>query len=234
VSTAFTIQPAGDAALMVARPPAIDAGVNAWCVALAGAAREALGAAVRDAVVGYCTVTIYFDPLQSDGVALERELAALASSLPEALPRSGALLEIPVSYGGDDGPDLARVAAFGSCSEEDVIRRHTERDYRVYMLGFVPGFAYLAEVDPRIAAPRLASPRTRVPAGSVAIAGPQTGVYPAVTPGGWNVIGRTAVRPFDPGRREPFLLRPGDRVRFRRVNAAEIESLAEAVWQRSA
>ena len=102
-----------------------------------------------------------------------------------------------------------------------MIDLHAGREYRVYMVGFVPGFAYMAEVEPRIAAPRRSTPRTAVPAGSVAIAGGQTGIYPAVTPGGWNIIGRTPIRPYDPDRPEPFLFRSGDRVRFRPVSEQE-------------
>lgn len=229
----FTIEAAGDGALMVARTPAIEPAVNAWCIALAAAVREAFGALVLDAVIGYCTVTVYFEPLRTDAAWLEAELATLAGALPAATAQPGAELEIPVCYGGAHGPDLARVAAFAGCPYEEVIERHVAREYRVYMLGFVPGFAYLAEVDTRIAAPRLETPRTRVPAGSVAIAGVQTGVYPAATPGGWNLIGRTPVRLYDPGRREPFLLRPGDRVRFRAVAETEFASLAESTWQPS-
>jgi inhibitor of KinA len=124
-----------------------------------------------------------------------------------------------VCYGGEYGPDLDDVAAFAGCSAEDVVARHLSREYRVYLVGFIPGFAYMAEVDPSIAAPRRSTPRTAVPAGSVAIAGGQTGVYPSVTPGGWNIIGRTPLAPYDASRSEPFLFRSGDRVRFQRVHA---------------
>ncbi len=106
------------------------------------------------------------------------------------------------------------MAAFGKCTPDEVIARHSDATYRVYMLGFIPGFAYMATVDPRIAAPRKSAPRAAVPPGSVAVAGGQTGIYPAATPGGWNIIGRTPVKPYDPERAEPFLFKPGDRVRF--------------------
>ncbi len=119
-------------------------------------------------------------------------MRARADGLDVSTVVEGRLVEVPVCYGGDLGPDLADVAAFAGCSEADVIAAHTGRDYRVYMVGFVPGFAYMAEVEPRIAAPRRSTPRMAVPTGSVAIAGGQTGVYPAATPGGWNIIGRTA------------------------------------------
>jgi KipI family sensor histidine kinase inhibitor len=109
-------------------------------------------------------------------------------------------------------------------SEEDVVMMHARVTYRVYMVGFIPGFAYMASVDPRIAVPRRATPRERVPAGSVAIAAGQTGIYPMETPGGWHLIGRTHVRPYDPARDEPFLFRPGDEVRFHAVDRLTFES----------
>jgi inhibitor of KinA len=109
---------------------------------------------------------------------------------------------------------LSSVAAYARCSEDEVVRIHTSTVYRVYMLGFLPGFAYLGSVDARIAMPRLDTPRLRVRAGSVGIAGVQTGIYPCDTPGGWRIIGRTEVRTFDPAKSEPFLFQPGQRVRF--------------------
>jgi inhibitor of KinA len=216
----FKILHAGDAALVVQLPDAIDPKLSAWCVALARALGARLGGTIREAVIGYTSVTVYFDPLLVDAAWLEAEIAETADDVEVALAAgertvAGAIVEVPVVYGGEGGPDLPDVARFGGCSEEEVIGLHSSREYRVYLLGFVPGFAYMAEVDPRIAAPRRASPRTAVPAGSVAIAGAQTGIYPTSTPGGWNIIGRTSLLPFDPRRCEPFLFRAGDRVRFR-------------------
>ena len=135
---------------------------------------------------------------------------------------------MPVCYGGGLGPDLSAVAAFGGVTEAEVATLHSSRPYRVFMLGFVPGFAYMGTVDQRIAAPRLASPRTRVPAGSVAIAGEQTGIYPMDTPGGWLLIGRTTVKPFDPARPRPFLFKAGDLVQFYAVDRAEHDRRARA------
>jgi len=217
----FRIVAAGDAALVVELPERIDPEFNAWCVALAGALLSRLGTIVRDVVIGYCSVTVYFDPLRVDAAWLEGEVVASATSIDVEDTPEGSLIEVSVCYGGDLGPDLADVAAFAACSEAEAIDLHAGREYRVYLVGFIPGFAYMAEVEPRIAAPRRASPRTAVPAGSVAIAGGQTGIYPAVTPGGWNIIGRTPVRPYDPDRREPFLFRSGNRVRFRPISEHE-------------
>jgi KipI family sensor histidine kinase inhibitor len=125
-----------------------------------------------------------------------------------------AAIDIPVIYGGAGGPDLEAVAELAGCPVSEVIARHAARTYRVYMLGFVPGFAYMGTVDPAIAAPRHRVPRERVPAGSVGIAGQQTGVYPVESPGGWQLIGRTSTVMFDAARTPPSLLSPGDRVRF--------------------
>ncbi len=132
-----------------------------------------------------------------------------AGEIPERTP-----VDIPVRYGAADGPDLAAVAAWAQCTPDAVVERHAARVYRVYMLGFVPGFAYMGRVDSTIAAPRHRVPRERVPAGSVGIAGQQTGVYPISTPGGWQLIGRTDAVMFDATRAVPSLVRPGDFVRF--------------------
>src|SRR4051812_32767432 len=187
--TSFKILAAGDAAIMVAFPERIDPDLNACCVSLARVIRHRFGTAILDVVIGYCSVTVYFDPFTTDGTWLEGEVHAVASKLDVDPARDGAVVDVPVCYGGEFGPDLADVATFAGCTEEKTIALHATRAYRVYLVGFVPGFAYMAEVDQSIAAPRRASPRTAVPAGSVAIAGGQTGVYPSVTPGGWNIIG---------------------------------------------
>lgn len=139
----------------------------------------------------------------------------------------GRLVEIPVCYGNDFAPDLEHLAALSGMAVPEVVALHTSPEYRVYMIGFLPGFAYMGTVDARLAAPRLARPRERVPAGSVGIAGLQTGIYPLESPGGWNLIGRTPLRMFDPARPEPVLLRPGDRVRFRAIGAAEFHQLEQ-------
>ncbi len=219
------IAAAGDAALLIAFEQAIDARVNARAIALAEKLRRRCGAAVRDAVVGYATLTVYFDPLVVDGAWMEAEIRDAAADLEDLQAGAGVEIDVPVCYGGEFGPDIAEVAAFGRCTEDEVVAVHVAAAYRVYMVGFVPGFAYLAAVDQRIAAPRRATPRSAVPAGSVAIAGGQTGIYPAVTPGGWNIIGRTPLKPYDPERPEPLLLHPGATVRFRSVSRAEYERM---------
>lgn len=218
---------AGDAALVAEFPSRIDPEINDRTTALAASLRSRWGAILRDIVVGYCTVTVYFDPFRVDGGWLESEIRAAEEPGVEAPPTRSAVVDVPVCYDGELAPDIEAVAAFGGCSTGDVVAWHTARTYRVYMVGFIPGFAYMAEVDPRIAAPRRATPRTAVPAGSVAIAGGQTGIYPAVTPGGWNIIGRTPRKPYDPARRDPFLFQVGDLVRFHAVSLEQFEQGAE-------
>lgn len=211
------IAPAGDSALLLEFPQRIDPSINARAIVLAERLRRRCGAAVRDAVVGYATVTVYFDPLVVDAAWMEAEMREV-SLLPEDRSDVAApAIEVPVCYDAELGPDLTEVAAFGNMPQEDVIALHSGVEYRVYMVGFVPGFAYMAAVDSRIAAPRRASPRRSVPAGSVAIAGLQTGIYPALTPGGWNIIGRTPLKPYDPLSRNALWFRPGDTVRFRPI-----------------
>lgn len=217
---------AGDSALRVELPGKVDVETNARIVAMADAARSRFGYVLRDAVIGYHTLTVYFDPLAIDPRWFEEQLEQIAHEEGREFATPRATIEVPVCYGGDLGPDLSSVAQQAGCSEEEVIRLHTGRDYRVFVVGFVPGFAYMGPVDPRLALPRRSNPRTRVPAGSVAIAAGQTGIYPVETPGGWHLIGRTTVRPFDEARAEPSLFRPGDRVMFRRITR---EAFDEAV-----
>jgi inhibitor of KinA len=207
--------------LLVELDDEIDPAVNARAVQLAGALENARFAGVRDVVPTFRSVAIHFDPLKTDFSALSAAIDVHMAE-PGAVARSsGPPVRIPVCYGFDFGPDLAAVAALAGISEPEVIALHSAVRYRVFMVGFLPGFAYLGRVDDRIAVPRRASPRLRVPAGSVGIAGQQTGVYPVESPGGWQLIGRTPVRPFDLSRKEPFLLKAGDEVEFYGIDAAE-------------
>lgn len=204
----------GDSCISMQFAAAIDPLVNAHCIALAASLERLALRGVRDVVPTYNAVTVHFDPLVADRQALTTELGRLAAAVPRVPDDPSHTIEIPVSYGGETGPDLAAVAEFAKCSEADVVRLHTQTAYRVYMLGFLPGFTYMGPVDARIAMPRLDTPRMRVAAGSVGIAGSQTGIYPYDTPGGWRIIGRTTVKVFDVARAEPFLLKAGDRVKF--------------------
>jgi inhibitor of KinA len=209
---------AGDSVVVAELENRIDERVNARAIRLAAAIARAELQGVRDIVPTYRSVAVYYDPFRidfsrlSDLLSAEARAAAGSEGTGRAEPRSA--VRIPVRYGGADGPDLAEVAAFAKISEAEVIARHTGRKYRVFMMGFLPGFPYLGTVDPMIAAPRRATPRLRVPAGSVGIAGSQTGIYPAESPGGWQLIGRTPIRLLDLSLPNPFLLESGDDVEF--------------------
>ena len=221
--SAFRIVPAGDSALIVEFDERIDPEINARTIACAEAIQAARLTGVRDVVPTYRSVAVYFDPLRTGHEALTACLERAAGSAATVASAARPAVRIPVCYGGELGPDLAAVASFARLPEADVVRRHAAGAYRVFMLGFVPGFAYLGIVDERIAMPRHASPRVRVPLGSVGIAGVQTGVYSAETPGGWQLIGRTPVKPFDPSRDDPFLMQAGDTVLFYPIDRDEYD-----------
>jgi KipI family sensor histidine kinase inhibitor len=211
---AFQICTTGDACVTIDFPPAIDEAIALRCAAIAQVIRERRVPAVYDVVPTFHTVAVHYDPRRIDHGSLAQILRECAEMADGSTAHDGRVIEVPVQYGGEWGPDLPAVAAFGKCTEDEVVRLHSNRVYRVLMLGFLPGFAYMGLVDDRIAAPRLATPRAHVPAGSVAIAGRQTAVYPLNSPGGWQLIGRTSVQPFAPERPDPFLFQPADRVRF--------------------
>lgn len=217
------VVPAGDAALRVELPDRIDPAISDRAVALANAVRRECAGDVRDVVIGYSTVTVYFDPLHVAADLLERQITRLAHAEAAASASAGTLVDVPVCYGGEEGPDLASVAERAGVTEAEAIALHSGVTYRVYVVGFVPGFAYMASVHPRLALPRRATPRTRVPAGSVAIAAGQTGIYPCETPGGWHVIGRTPLKPYDAERSEPFAFKAGDSVRFHPIDRKTFE-----------
>jgi KipI family sensor histidine kinase inhibitor len=210
----FQIVTAGDSVLIVQFAERVDPAINARAIALAERLGAAVPAGVRDIVPTYRSVAVYFNPLRTNHDRLLSELHRLASTNLASDAQLKQPIQVPVRYGGEFGPDLADVARFADSSEDEVVRLHTAKAYRVFMLGFVPGFAYMGEVDRRIAAPRRQTPRTAVPAGSVGIAGVQTGIYPSAIPGGWQLIGRTSIKPFDLSRSEPSLFKPGDLVRF--------------------
>lgn len=202
------IAPLGDAALLVELGQRIDTALNTRALALAAA----LGARrdVREAVPGYATVAVHYDPEQ----VTYRGLATAIGKLVQARPpkaKPGRLHRIPVEY---DGPDLNEAADQLNLGVEELVRLHTQPVYRCFMVGFAPGWAYLGPLPEQLRLPRRSVPRTHVPAGSVAIAGAQTGVYALPTPGGWHLIGRTSVKLFLPRSDPPSLLRTGDRVKF--------------------
>ena len=205
----------GEHLLLVELGTSIDDDVNGRVLALAAWVRLQGWPGVLDVVPAFASLGLHLATTADDGAiesALRERLASLPVMTPEVEP--GQPVDIPVRYGGRDGPDLDEVAALAGLSRGEVVDRHVARTYRVFMLGFLPGFAYLGTLDPALNVPRRASPRTAVASGSVGLAGAQTGIYPRESPGGWQIIGRTDVRLFDPSLDTPSLLAPGDRVRF--------------------
>lgn len=201
----------GEAALLCELPPPATLAQQQQIWALASEALQWQG--VLEVLPGMNNLTLLFDSSQLDGVELEMQVLSAWPQL-SAASIQGRHVEIPVAYGGEAGPDLADVAAHTGLTPSEVVRRHSEGDYVVYLLGFLPGFAFLGGLAPELATPRRPEPRLAVPARSVGIGGEQTGIYPLVSPGGWQLIGRTSLEMFDPAGANPTLLRPGDHVRF--------------------
>ena len=210
----LTIHPYGDSAVIVYLGSQLDRSVNQQVHALASRVMRAQLPGICEVVPGYISLVIHFDPLQTSLPAVMDGVNDLHASLGQQPLPQARRVEIPVCYGGEWGPDLDFVARHAGLTTAEVIRRHAAAEYTVYMMGFLPGFPYLGGLDVSIAAPRLETPRRRVPAGSVGIAGEQTGIYPLASPGGWRLIGRTEVALFDLTARPPCLLAPGDQVQF--------------------
>lgn len=214
-----TFEPLGDRALRIRFGDRIDVDLNQRVHALAAHLRAQRPAWLCDIVPAYASLGLYLEPEAIDApdpleFALNWARAQLDALSATQAPAPGPRIEIRVRYGNEDGPDLTAVAAACGLSPDEVIARHLAPEYRVAMLGFAPGFPYLLGLDPALALPRRAQPRRSVSAGSVAIGGAQTGIYPRSGAGGWHLIGRTEAILFDPKRDPPALLQPGDRVRF--------------------
>ena len=207
------ILPLGDSAISIRFATDISEETSALVVARSSLIRTAAIRGVSDVVPSYATVGVHYDPLVIGfGDLCERIASLLDAPLPADSGMGDSVLHrIPVQYTGDDLDDIALRTGL---ARDELIRIHSEREYRVYVVGFVPGFAYLGQLDERLALPRRESPRQRVPAGSVAIAERQTGIYPSPTPGGWHLIGTTRVTLFDPASEPPSRFKVGDRVRF--------------------
>ncbi len=206
------ILPLGEQALLLELGDELSPTVNGRVRAVARGLREVPG--VAEAAPALRSVLVLFDPLATDVEPLVDAADRLIHSVQPTSSARGRVIEVPVLYGGEAGPDLSEVAALQGVAPDDVIRVHSATEYTVYMLGFMPGFPYLGILPEMLRTPRLPSPRLRLPAGSVAIADTMTGIYPLPSPGGWRVIGRTPLAVYDPREADPVLLRPGDLVRF--------------------
>jgi KipI family sensor histidine kinase inhibitor len=212
------IEIAGQNAFIVYFAEQTSAAVSAQIQAAVDSILGSMADCIVDLVPSYASLLVIFDLDRSDPYAIRQGLRLALSNLDGTDAAAGDLVTLPVYYSLESGPDLEVIAERGNISVEDVIDIHQQQEYRVYAIGFAPGFAYLGEVDERIAAPRLATPRQKVPRGAVAIADRQTAVYPAVSPGGWNLIGRCPTRMFDPASDPSMPVKVGDRIRFSAID----------------
>ncbi len=212
----YPVFPCGDHAVTLQVGSEISEKVNGEVMAVLKALRRADIPGITELVPTYNTLCIHYDPMLLSYTALQKKLMDIPVDLAEnTAQQTHRVVEIPVCYGGEYGPDLNFVAEHNGLTVQQVIDLHTRGNYLVYMMGFLPGFAYLGGLDARIACPRLTSPRTKIPAGSVGIAGSQTGIYPLASPGGWQLIGRTPMKLFEmKDGQAQFALSAGDRVRF--------------------
>lgn len=221
----------GEETWLVEFEPRLDHEINRRVLAIAAALERSVPAGVSDIVPACASLAVHVDPDRLDERALRSTLEALlVTTFREE--RTDRTVEIPVCYDREFAFDLDAVSQASSCSTADVVARHAGAIYRVFMLGFLPGFPYMGIVDESIAVPRLATPRRVVPAGSVGIAGRQTGIYPIDSPGGWQIVGRTPARLYDPGSGQPPIVRAGDIVRFVPIDAQRFGELAESMDHR--
>lgn len=208
------IVPLGDSSVLIQFGDEIDLTINRRVHALANLIITSPMQGVIEVVPAYATLLVHYDPLLLSFTQMKAYLNTQISQMEESESRKPRRIEVPVRYGGEQGPDLESVASYCGRRVEDVIRIHSEKIYTVYMMGFTPGYPYMGKLDDRLSMPRLETPRTHVPAGTVAIAGSQTGIYSIESPGGWQLIGWTPLKLFDLGSESPFLFSPGDEVKF--------------------
>ncbi|HEC96289.1 MAG TPA: 5-oxoprolinase subunit PxpB [Euryarchaeota archaeon] len=218
----------GDSAIAIFLGNKIDEEINDKVLIVAKKIEDKKIKGIIEVVPTYTSVYIYYDPLEANYKEIISKIQEIVKSVAKVREKiKTRTIQIPVAYGGDFGPDLEFVAKYHNMTEDEVIEIHSKPLYRVYMLGFTPGFAYMGGLDKRIATPRLKMPRKKVPAGSVGIAGEQTGIYPIESPGGWRIIGRTPLKLFDPRKEPPTLLLPGDRVKFVPIDHEEFYEFLE-------
>lgn len=221
--------PVGDTGLMVEFGSEISLEVNQKVRYMSLALEENPPQGVREIIPAYCSLLVHYEP---DVIAADKLITGLKdieSRLTEMEFPSPAVTEIPVLYGGEQGPDLQFVAEHNGLTPEKVIALHSSVNYLIYMIGFAPGFPYLGGMPEGIATPRLKKPRLNIPAGSVGIAGKQTGIYPLESPGGWRLIGQTPVKLYNPGGKDPILLKAGDFVRFKPVGEEEYTNVVNEI-----
>lgn len=220
---------AGDASLLVEFGKEINPDINRKIAATVQLMREQHIEGVVDVIPAFCSLLINYDPRVIGYEEIKDRIKKLLKLEIKAGNEKKKIFEIPVCYGGEFGPDIATIAEHAGLTEQEVIELHSSRDYLIYMLGFLPGFCYLGGLDERIFTPRLASPRIKIDAGSVGIGGSQTGIYPLDSPGGWQLMGKTPVKTYDPDREVPILFEAGNYIRFVPVSEEEFYRIKELV-----
>ncbi len=213
----------GDQAVSVEFGDSIDPKINRKVLQFFERLRSRPVPGIKDLIPSYRSLLVQYDPLNLSAETLVKSLRKELAGIGPAISETGRTITIPVYYGGSFGPDLAEVAEYHGMTPAEVIALHAAVTYRVYMIGFSPGFPFLGGLDPRLYTPRKKTPREKVPAGSVGIANQQTGIYSLDSPGGWRLIGRTPIKLFDLSREEPLLLGVGDRVLFQPITEKEFD-----------
>lgn len=220
---------AGDSALLIEFGKEINPETNWTITALVQLMREQHIEGIVDVIPAFCSLLINYDPRVLSYEELKERMEHLLKMETKTEATRKRIFEIPVCYGGEYGPDIENIAEHAGLSVEEVIKIHSSKDYLIYMLGFLPGFTYLGGLDERIHTPRLASPRLKIRAGSVGIGGSQTGIYPLDSPGGWQLMGMTPVRTYDPERQTPILVEAGDYIQFIPIDEEEFLRIQELV-----
>ena len=215
----------GDCAVSVEFGQEISLDINHKVMALKLVLEREKIVGIEEMIPTYCSLLIQYDPLKLRYDQLREKLETLAGQLDTVEMPPKQVVEIPVAYGGEFGPDLAEVARCHNMTEAEVIKLHSAPEYPIYMLGFVAGFPYLGGMDKSLATPRKASPRLKIAAGSVGIAGEQTGIYSVESPGGWQIIGRTPLKLYDVNRQEPVLLQAGQYIKFKPITEEEFRAM---------
>ena len=224
----FTVKPVGDCAVLAVFGDTVDENTSAAVTVLERLLKDAKLPGVGETIPAFASLLIHYDPLDTDYRTVADTLIGLQIDFGSKDHTENRTVNIPVCYGGEYGEDLPFVARHSGMSEEEVIALHSGRTYRIYMLGFLPGFPYLGGLDERLFTPRLSDPRTKIPAGSIGIGGEQTGIYPLESPGGWQLIGRTPLTLFDPEKGGNLPYRAGDFIRFVPIDADEFKAMEAA------